>query len=104
MLYESLLPRKVLERSACGCGAVTVPPNSEIHTAATFMRGGTVSSGMVFLSQLMKFCQTLFQNDIHKNIITQRICSYTVRKFCLKAITFKINLSVTVLPTATFSI
>jgi hypothetical protein len=76
MLYENLLPSEVLEISAGGCGAVTVPPNSQMHTAATFMGGGTVSSGMVFISQLTTICQILFQKDIHKNIITQPIYSY----------------------------
>jgi hypothetical protein len=49
MLYENLLPRKVLELPAGGCGAVTLAANSHIHKATTFMEGGTVPNSMVFI-------------------------------------------------------
>jgi hypothetical protein len=68
------------------------------------MGGGTVSSGMVFISQLMTICQVLFQKDIYKDIITQPMLSYTLSKFGLKATAFMNNLSVTVLFMASSSI
>jgi hypothetical protein len=104
MLYENLLPRKVLELSAGGCGAVTLASNSQIHKAATFMGGGTVSTGKVFISGLMTICQISLQKDIQKDKITRPIFSYKLRQFRLKATTFIINLSVTVLPMTSFSI